>query len=214
MSTNVFREVRERLDIKDVARFLGLNVSRSGFIPCPLHSDQEPSCKLYKDRFFCFGCQTGGDSVDLTAAVRDISKLEAAKLLNDNFALGIDMGEKVQRIKRKPERPIDAEQVKRSVDTLADAARELRRQDGVPERLINWLDETHQEMLEDDNLRLSDPKKFKEKWKDDLSKYADFSRKFNAIQQALYDARNTDGEYRYPEERIREIMGRAKTSTE
>jgi len=40
--------------------------NRAGFIYCPKHEENRPSCKIYKDnRWYCFSCGEGGDVIDL-----------------------------------------------------------------------------------------------------------------------------------------------------
>lgn len=54
-----------------------------GFAKCPLHPETRPSMKYYpgENRWHCFSCQTGGDSVDLAMAINSITMPEAIKLL-------------------------------------------------------------------------------------------------------------------------------------
>lgn len=179
--SNVFQEINEQLNIQDVARHLGLNVNRAGYILCPFHHEKTPSCKLYEKNFHCFGCGAHGDTIDLVAAVRGCTKTQAVAELNNYYNLGVDLGRQSKRIKRKPKRTMsDVAQVKRLVDTLADAARELRHTEGAPESLIEWLDGVHQDMLDDDKLRLSDPAHFYEKWRSVFDEYENIRRKSTA----------------------------------
>lgn len=206
-----FKAISESLDIKTVARDLGLNVNRAGFISCPLHYERTASCKLYEHSFYCYGCNSWGDSIDLVAAVRGISKADAARELNGYYNVGVDLGgRQVKRIRRNQNSPLEKPaQVKRMVDLFADTAREARRA-GIADSLLVWFDETHQAMLEDDSLRLSAPEIFIEKWKGAFDRYEHITSKYNRIVQALHDARVAAGEYRYPEERILDIMGRTR----
>lgn len=36
---------------------------------CPLHEERTPSCHLYSEGWWCFGCQSGSDIYDLAAAI-------------------------------------------------------------------------------------------------------------------------------------------------
>lgn len=54
----------ELFDEKDLYRTL---------IPCPIHDEEKPSMKIFEDTnsFFCFGCEKGGNVVDLHYFIRD-----------------------------------------------------------------------------------------------------------------------------------------------
>ncbi len=57
-----------------VERLLGVEVSRSGFVSCPLHIDRTPSLKVYETPergWMCFSarCRRGGSIYDLAAAL-------------------------------------------------------------------------------------------------------------------------------------------------
>lgn len=56
---------------------------------CPLHDDRTPSFTIYEggQRFFCFGCQAGGDVVDFVSAYRGVPIGEAARSLQGEAPL-------------------------------------------------------------------------------------------------------------------------------
>lgn len=78
---SIFSEVKERLPMKDVARYYGIMTNRSGFAKCPFHKERTPSMKIYEDHFYCFSCHCGGDIINLTSQLFSLSPLEAAKKL-------------------------------------------------------------------------------------------------------------------------------------
>jgi hypothetical protein len=43
---SIFSEIKQQLSMKDVARYYGLNISRSGFARCPFHNERTPSMKI------------------------------------------------------------------------------------------------------------------------------------------------------------------------
>lgn len=95
---NLFEEIRRRTDIETVFRaFLpsaDLKPSARGFkckCPLPNHQDDTPSFYLYTDTqtFYCFGCGEWGDGVSLVAKCFGLSSVEAAKRINDAFALNL-----------------------------------------------------------------------------------------------------------------------------
>lgn len=60
-----------------------LEINRSGFATCPLHTDKTPSLRYYKDNnsWFCFSCNKGGDVIDLIQAIKGCTLQEAVKFL-------------------------------------------------------------------------------------------------------------------------------------
>ena len=55
-------EVKQSHNMRNVVESYGFQVNRAGFIPCPFHKgDREPSMKIYKDSYHCFGCGASGD---------------------------------------------------------------------------------------------------------------------------------------------------------
>jgi len=57
---------------------------RLGAINCPFHDDSSPSLSIYKktNRWKCFGCQSGGDTIDFVMRKQNVSFVEAIKILN------------------------------------------------------------------------------------------------------------------------------------
>ena len=83
---NLFKEVKAAVTARQVAERYGLKVNRAGMACCPFHDDRNPSMKL-DDRFYCFGCGTTGDAVDLTARLLDLTSKEAALQLASDFGI-------------------------------------------------------------------------------------------------------------------------------
>ena len=90
--SDIFREVRERLDMDTVARHYGFHPNRASFIRCPFHAgDRTASLKLYPGQrgWHCFGCQVGGSVVDFMARLFALTPLDAVRRLNEDFSLGL-----------------------------------------------------------------------------------------------------------------------------
>lgn len=90
--SDIFREVRERLDMDTVARHYGFHPNRASFIRCPFHAgDRTASLKLYPGQrgWHCFGCQVGGSVVDFVARLFALTPLDAVRRLNDDLHLGL-----------------------------------------------------------------------------------------------------------------------------
>ena len=87
---NIFETVKAAVTVKQAAEYCGLNVNRNNMVSCPFHNDRHPSMKLNEDYFFCFGCGASGDVIDLVAKLFNLSCLEAAEKLAEDFGIGPD----------------------------------------------------------------------------------------------------------------------------
>ncbi len=96
---NIFQEMKERVTARQVAERYGLKVSRNGMACCPFHNDKHPSMKIDRN-YYCFACGAKGDAVNYVAILFGLSQFEAAKKINEDFALGIPIGKTEIRIKQ------------------------------------------------------------------------------------------------------------------
>ena len=87
MAENVFEAVKQSVSTREAAEFYGIEVKRNGMACCPFHDDKNPSMKLNKEYFYCFGCGATGDVIDLTARLYNLSPKEAAEKLAQDFGL-------------------------------------------------------------------------------------------------------------------------------
>lgn len=76
---------------------------------CPFHDDKNPSVSVKGQRWKCFGCGAGGDSIDLVARLYGLTSLEAAQMIAENFGLVVKrdkplMPEQLKEIQRRNER--------------------------------------------------------------------------------------------------------------
>jgi hypothetical protein len=66
------REDWRRIDPPEYfERIAGLRVATAGWVRCPAHDDQHPSCRVYDQAergWSCFACGAGGSIIDLAAA--------------------------------------------------------------------------------------------------------------------------------------------------
>ena len=58
------QDLIDKIDIADLFRGDGHTISNSGKVSCPFHVDRNPSCQIYNDGFYCFGCGKGGSAID------------------------------------------------------------------------------------------------------------------------------------------------------
>lgn len=100
ITADTFAAVRQQVNAVTVGTRYGLQPDRHGFCQCPFHGgDDTPSLKLYdgygdeRSGWHCFGCNQGGDVVNLTQRLLGLdSPAEALKQLNADFNLGLQLG--------------------------------------------------------------------------------------------------------------------------
>ena len=89
-----FKNVRDNVQIDRVAEWLGIKLSKRFMgeqlrAECPVHGGGKRALLITpsKNVFFCFApeCKKGGDAIELTAKVRQISPREAALALQAHF---------------------------------------------------------------------------------------------------------------------------------
>ncbi|MGE9908065.1 CHC2 zinc finger domain-containing protein [Lachnospiraceae bacterium SGI.231] len=89
---NIFREVKNHVTARQVAERYGLKIRRNGMACCPFHNDKHPSMKIDQN-YYCFACGAKGDDISYVAERFGLSQLEAAKKINEDFFLGIPIGQ-------------------------------------------------------------------------------------------------------------------------
>ena len=104
----VFDEVKSLVDVPTAARHYGVEVHRGNMALCPFHRERHPSCKLYADHYYCFGCQAHGDVIKLVQELFGLKPIEAVKQINSDFGLGLDV-----------DKPPDMEKINRRRQEIA-----------------------------------------------------------------------------------------------
>ena len=108
--SEVFREIKESLTMRQVAEHFGYPVNRSGFILSPFGKEKTASCKLYRNSYYDFSAAAGGDLIKFTATILNINNWEACQYLIQAFSLpislsgGADRREEIERRQRERER--------------------------------------------------------------------------------------------------------------
>ncbi len=98
---NKIKEVKELVNIINVAELLGLKLNRAHFCKCPFHNEKTASLSISEKKqvWKCFGCGKGGDAINLVEELLHINAYQAAKYINDNLSLGLDFKGKTDEIK-------------------------------------------------------------------------------------------------------------------
>ena len=167
---NKIKEVKELVNIINVAEFLGLKLNRSHFCKYPFHNERTASLSISEKKqvWKCFGCGKGGDVINLVEELLHINAYQAAKYINDNLGLGLDFKGKNDEIKinRYKQKQIAKQQFKkwenRSFQILCDSIhkmnfvekdQELSIIDYYLEAFIYGTDEEKIELYKDSSFR-------------------------------------------------------------
>lgn len=86
----IFEKVKAAVSLRDAAKRYGLKVAGNNMTCCPFHNDRNPSMKLNRDYFYCFGCGETGDVIDFAGKLFGISPIEAAQRLAVDFWIDTD----------------------------------------------------------------------------------------------------------------------------
>jgi len=90
---NRIREVAQRADIAAVLERYGNIKLKGKMFSCPFHGDDKhPSAGIRSNnRWGCLACGAAGDAVDFVSRIMNTSPSKAAKIINDDFSLGVNM---------------------------------------------------------------------------------------------------------------------------
>ena len=124
----IFDDIKELVDVPAAARHYGVEVHRGNMALCPFHRERHPSCKLYADHYYCFGCQAHGDVIRLVQELFGLSAIEAVKQINSDFALGLDL-----------DKPPDMEAVARRRREIAERKAEKARAEHMYDVLLRYF---------------------------------------------------------------------------
>ncbi len=99
---NFADEIKQRVSMIEMLRYYGIETNRSNFCRCPFHQEKSASFKAYPGTrgFYCFGCHENGSVIDFVMKFFGLSFSDAIKKINDDFLLGLPIGEKLDRRKQ------------------------------------------------------------------------------------------------------------------
>lgn len=99
---NLADEIKSRVTMQELLRYYGFETDRQGYMCCPFHSEKTASFKAYigQNGFHCFGCGMHGSVIDFVIKCFNLTFIEAAKKINEDFFLQLPIGEKLDRRKR------------------------------------------------------------------------------------------------------------------
>lgn len=65
--------------MRDILDRCGIPVNRNGFCRCVFHKEDTASMKIYREGFYCFGCNKGGDIIDFIKDYQGLDFKDACK---------------------------------------------------------------------------------------------------------------------------------------
>ena len=95
-------KIKSMVSMPEMMEHYGFSLNRSGFCKCPFHSERSASCKAYPGTrgYYCFGCNQSGSVIDFVMKFFGLSFVDAIKKINEDFSLGLPIGEKLDRRKQ------------------------------------------------------------------------------------------------------------------
>ena len=99
---NFAEEIKRRIPMIEMLKYYGIETNRSNFCRCPFHQEKSASFKAYPGSrgFFCYGCNESGSVIDFVMKFFGLPFGDAIKKINEDFSLGLPIGEKLDRRKQ------------------------------------------------------------------------------------------------------------------
>ena len=86
--------IKEAVSVPRMLQYYGFDTNKYGRIPCPIHQGVKPNFGYKEHYWHCFVCGAGGDVISFVQAYFGLTFREAIRKLNDDFCLGLALGEK------------------------------------------------------------------------------------------------------------------------
>ena len=95
-------EIKSMVSMPEMMEQYGFRLDKAGFCKCPFHSERSASFKAYSGNrgFYCFGCGAYGSVIDFVMLYFGVSFKDALVKINEDFSLGMPIGEKLDRRKQ------------------------------------------------------------------------------------------------------------------
>lgn len=95
----ILSEIKNRIKMPELLQFYGFDIKKCR-MKCPLHNGEDYNCGIKQDYIHCFVCGESADVVSFVIKYYGLSFKEAIAKLNNDFNLGLPIGEKLDRRKR------------------------------------------------------------------------------------------------------------------
>ena len=83
-----------------ILEYYGFKINRSKRIPCPLHNGDDANCGVKEHYIHCFVCGESADAIKFVMRYFGLDFKSAISKLNDDFCLGLPIGQKIDRRKQ------------------------------------------------------------------------------------------------------------------
>ena len=95
-------KIKSMVTMPEMMEQYGFRLNKAGFCKCPFHSERSASFKAYPGQrgYYCFGCNQSGSVIDFVMKFFWLSFVDAIKKINEDFSLGLPIGEKLNRRKQ------------------------------------------------------------------------------------------------------------------
>lgn len=124
---NYADEIKSILTMPQILEYYGFKINRSKRIPCPLHNGTDANCGVKEHYIHCFVCGESADEIKFVMRYFGLDFKSAIIKLNEDFSLGLPIGQKIDRRKQLEmgriafERKRKAEQQKKERQQIEDA---------------------------------------------------------------------------------------------
>lgn len=102
MNDYIIDEIKNKISMKELLSYYGIEINKRGFIKCPFHQEKTASVKIYDgDKgFYCFGCGAGGDVIDFVQQYFNLNFKQALVKINQDFNLGLPINDEISQSKK------------------------------------------------------------------------------------------------------------------
>lgn len=94
-------ELKNCVKMPDLVRHYGFILNKQNRMPCCFHNGEHYNLSVKDDFYRCFVCGKKGDIFDFVKNYFGLSFAEALKKINDDFNVGLPIGETLDRKKRE-----------------------------------------------------------------------------------------------------------------
>lgn len=124
--TNLAEEVKARVTMTDILNQYGFHLVM-GRMPCPFHNGTDRNLSIKNNRTYrCWVCGEHGDQITFVQRYFGLDFTNALAKINDDFRLGLPIGEKKPVKKTDDDATRKAEERKRIIEERKREATELR----------------------------------------------------------------------------------------
>ena len=93
--------IKRLVPMQDVAeRYTGEPI-RFNRMRCPIHHGKDRNMRIYPKSYYCWVCHAAGDQIQFVQSVLGLSFQDAMQRLNDDFGLGLPIGQEQTELDRK-----------------------------------------------------------------------------------------------------------------